>query len=106
MSVVQSNASRFIDTENLPPKPVYVFRGHVAEITALNFIRNDALLVSGYHPLTSHSNCSDTDGWIVVWNMTSRRPTAVWKAHEASVLSVREWGVEKLITYRDEALLF
>lgn len=106
MSVVQSNASRFTDPENLPPKPVYVFRGHVAEITALNFIRNDTQLVSGYHSLTSHSNCSDTDGWIVLWNMTSRRPTAVWKAHEASVLSIREWGMEKLITYGDEVSSF
>jgi len=47
MSVVQSSASRFTDPDNLPPKPVYVFRGHVAEITALNFIRNNSRLVSG-----------------------------------------------------------
>jgi len=106
MSVVQSSASRFTDPDNLPPKPVYVFRGHVAEITALNFIRNNSRLVSGLQPSPAISDVSDTDGWIVVWHMTSRRPSAVWKAHEASVLSIREWGVEKLITYSDEAHSF
>jgi hypothetical protein len=41
----------------------------------------------------------DADGWIVVWDLTSRRPLAVWKGHESSILSVCEWTAEKLITY-------
>jgi WD40 repeat protein len=45
------------------------------------------------------SNFSDADGWIVVWDMTSRRPIAVWKGHDAGVLSVHNWGEDKLITY-------
>src|SRR5271156_5640551 len=105
MSVVQSQPGRFVEPENLPPKPVYVFRGHVAEITSLNFIRNKTRLVSGYALPCTHSNCSDTDGWIVIWNMTSRRPSAVWKAHGASVLSISEWGPETLITYSGKPLL-
>jgi len=31
--------------------------------------------------------------------MKSRRPDAVWRGHENSVLSIREWGTDKLITY-------
>ena len=50
-AMVQGQKSRFVDPENLPPKPIYVFRGHVAEITTLQFIRNNTRLVSGYHIL-------------------------------------------------------
>ena len=48
-AVIQGQKSRFVEPGNLPPKPIYVFRGHVAEITALQFIRNNSRLVSGYH---------------------------------------------------------
>jgi hypothetical protein len=48
MSVVQSN-TRFVNPDSLPPKPIYVLRGHIAEITCLRFIRNNTRLVSGYH---------------------------------------------------------
>ena len=33
---------------NLPPSPIYVFRGHIAEITSLTFIRDNLYLASGY----------------------------------------------------------
>jgi len=46
MSGVQ-NKSRFVNPENLPPKPIYVLRGHIAEITSLRFLRNNTRLVSG-----------------------------------------------------------
>jgi ASTRA-associated protein 1 len=35
--------------------------------------------------------------------MGTRRPLAVWRAHSASVLSIREWGCEKLVTYSDQS---
>jgi hypothetical protein len=41
---------------------------------------------------------SDADGWVVLWDMATRRPATVWKAHDASVLSIRDWGSSKLIT--------
>ena len=99
MSVAPSTSNRFIDPENLPPTPIYIFRGHGSEITTVKFIRKSTRLVSGYMSILCNTKCSDTDGWVVVWLMTNRRPTAVWKAHDASVLSVREWGSEGLITY-------
>src|SRR5271169_6174844 len=79
--------TRFVDSEKLPPSPQYVFRGQVAEITCLQFISDDQSVVSG-----------DAEGWVVVWRMSTRRPTAVWRAHEASVLSIHQWG-ERIITY-------
>ena len=100
MSLVSGPRIRFMDPENLSPSPVYVFRGHVAEITAIQFIRNDTRFVSGHYILIHRANYRDTDGWIVVWDMASRRSNAVWQGHNASVMSIREWGAEKLITYR------
>ena len=32
---------------------------------------------------------ADSSGWIVVWDMVSKRATAVWKAHEGAVLEVK-----------------
>lgn len=34
---------------------------------------------------------ADADGWVVVWNVSTRRPVAVWKAHEGAVMNVAEW---------------
>jgi hypothetical protein len=48
MSVAATQKSRFVDPDNLPPSPIYVFRGHVAEITAVSFLRNDSRLASGW----------------------------------------------------------
>jgi ASTRA-associated protein 1 len=56
--------------------------------------------LSAGKPLPSSAHVRDADGWIVIWNLTSRRPSAVWKGHDAGVLSMRQWD-EKLIRYRD-----
>ncbi|WEW57714.1 Astra associated protein 1 Asa1 [Emydomyces testavorans] len=64
-----------------PPTPVYILRGHASPVHALHFYNQNARLVSG-----------DADGWIIVWDMVSKRPTAAWKAHEGAILNVR--GVE------------
>jgi hypothetical protein len=49
--------------------------------------------------LSIGAKCSDADGWIVVWDMAPRRPVAVWRGHEAGVLSIRNWDTDKLLTY-------
>lgn len=60
-----------------PATPVYILRGHAAPVNALHFYNQNARLVSG-----------DADGWTIVWNTTTKRPTAVWKAHEGAILNV------------------
>jgi ASTRA-associated protein 1 len=72
----------------IPAQPSYIFRGHSAQIHSLTFWRRNSRLVAG-----------DADGWIVLWNVATRRPTAVWKAHKASILTVELWGDERLISY-------
>lgn len=79
----------------LPPAtPTYVLRGHATPIHALHFYRQNLRLISG-----------DADGWIVIWSTVSKRPVAVWKAHENAILGVGDWDEEKVVTHgRDHRL--
>ncbi len=70
-----------------PAQPVYILRGHGSEIHAAAFIRSNSRLVT-----------ADAEGWIVLWSLAIKRPVAVWKAHEGSILGASGWGNEKLIT--------
>jgi WD40 repeat protein len=73
--------------ERPPAQPVYILRGHSSQIHALHFYKNNLRLLTG-----------DTDGWVVIWDMAIRRPIAVWRAHEKSILTLQHWGDEKVIT--------
>ncbi|KAI9052897.1 hypothetical protein LZ554_003169 [Drepanopeziza brunnea f. sp. 'monogermtubi'] len=81
---------------SLPPaQPAYILRGHVSQIHSTAFIRYNSRLVT-----------ADADGWIVIWSLATKRPTAVWRAHGAAVLAVRAWGSEKIITHgKDNKLI-
>lgn len=72
----------------LPPaQPAYILRGHGSQISTTAFIRSNTRLLTG-----------DSDGWIVLWSLATKRPVAVWRAHEGSILGINAWGSEKLIT--------
>jgi WD40 repeat protein len=71
----------------LPPaQPSYVFRGHQSAIHSVQVVRQNSRLVTG-----------DADGWIVFWKLESKRPVAVWKAHDAAILGTGEW-LDRFIT--------
>lgn len=70
------------------PQPAYILRGHASQIHATTFIRENSRLVTG-----------DAEGWVVVWGLVLKRAVAVWKAHEGSLLGVRAWGSDRLITW-------
>ncbi|KAG7728771.1 hypothetical protein KL933_002004 [Ogataea haglerorum] len=36
---------------------------------------------------------SDESGWIYWWDLTSRRPLGVWKAHDGNVLTIKQLGL-------------
>ncbi|KAF8853719.1 WD domain-containing protein [Acephala macrosclerotiorum] len=80
----------------LPPaQPAYILRGHGSQISITAFIRSNTRLLTG-----------DSDGWIVVWSLATKRPVAVWRAHEGSILGINAWGPEKLITHgKDNRLI-
>lgn len=77
-----------------PAQPVYVLRGHSAQIHVVVFTRDNERLIT-----------ADADGWVVVWNVGTRRPVAVWKAHDGTLMNVVGWD-GKIITHgRDNKIL-
>ena len=70
-----------------PLVPTYVLRGHSSAIHALEFFASNIFLASG-----------DTDGWLVIWRLSFKRPVAVWKAHEGGVMQIKHWTSQRLIT--------
>src|SRR4051794_9519063 len=77
-----------------PPIPAYIFRGHNAAIHALHFFGDNSFFASG-----------DSDGWIVIWRLTTRRPAAAWRAHEGGVSGIKDWEGTRLISHgRDHKL--
>ncbi|KAK4935848.1 Astra associated protein 1 Asa1 [Elasticomyces elasticus] len=80
--------------EQGPAVPTYVLRGHDAPIHALQFYCRNKYLASG-----------DSEGWLVIWSLATKRPTAVWKAHEGALMAIRPWGHHRLVTHgRDHKL--
>ncbi|KAK6539755.1 ASTRA complex subunit [Orbilia ellipsospora] len=67
-------------------QPVYVIRGHTSPVHALHFYRSNSRLIS-----------ADADGWLVLWDVTIRRPIAAWKAHDGPVLAVADWDNSNII---------
>lgn len=61
-----------------PATPTYILRGHTSPIHALHLFANNLRLISG-----------DAEGWIVIWDMVSKRPVASWKAHGGAVLEAK-----------------
>lgn len=68
-------------------------RSHTDPVTALEFYycRNEYFSTSSL--LTPTLISADETGNITWWDLTTRRPISGWKAHDASVLSVRQLGV-------------
>ncbi|KAF8445341.1 hypothetical protein BDZ91DRAFT_619343, partial [Kalaharituber pfeilii] len=74
--------------------PVYVLRGHSAQINSVHFLRSNSRLLTG-----------DADGWVILWKISSRRPVAVWKPHDGALLGAGAWGSDRIITHgRDNKL--
>lgn len=83
-----SSLSSTAPLKRLPPaQPVYVLRGHAAAIHSIEFIRCNTRLITG-----------DADGWVVLWDVVTKRPAAVWRAHENAILRNTAWGHDKIIT--------
>ncbi|CCX33691.1 Similar to ASTRA-associated protein 1; acc. no. C9STX5 [Pyronema omphalodes CBS 100304] len=82
-----------------PPQPAYILRGHQSPINTLTFLCRNTLLAT-----------ADASGICVLWRLSTRRPIAVWAAHNTSILAVSEWRSKdrsdsRLITHgRDNKL--
>jgi WD40 repeat protein len=82
-------AQRQIQQSQLPPaQPLYILRGHKAQIHALQFLCRNSRLLSG-----------DADGFIILWDTATKRPRAVWKGHTGSILGFGAWDDDKVISH-------
>lgn len=77
-----------------PAQPTYILRGHTTQIHSVHFYSSNTRLAT-----------ADASGWIVLWSLHTRRATAVWKAHEGSVLKVSDWD-GKIITHGRDNKIF
>lgn len=87
MAQVQGTGTRQGSTG---PVAEFVLRGHAYPVTSLEF--------SSGQPPTLASG--DEGGWVIWWNLVSRRPTAVWRAHGDNVIIAVRWMSERhLLTH-------
>jgi WD40 repeat protein len=75
-----------------PAAPIYILRGHGSPIHALNICNQNLRLISG-----------DANGWIIIWDLVTKRPVTAWKAHAGAVLEVKGFnigsGITEIYTY-------
>ncbi|KAM9893874.1 hypothetical protein OXX79_009074 [Metschnikowia pulcherrima] len=71
--------------------PKFSLRAHKAALTCI-----------AHHLGTIVS--SDRDGWIIIWNITSRRPMALWKAHEGHILTLKSTPLGLMSHGRDSMI--
>jgi len=77
------------------PAPKSVLRGHESQVHVAAFVRHNQRLATG-----------DAEGYVVLWDLTIRRPRAVWRAHTSAILGIASWGDDKIITHgRDHRLV-
>ncbi|KAJ8120994.1 hypothetical protein ONZ43_g2443 [Nemania bipapillata] len=83
------------ESQQAVAQPKSVLRGHLTQVHATAFIRQNERLASG-----------DADGFVVLWDLTIMRPRAVWRAHNGAILGISGWGNDKVITEgRDNRLV-
>ncbi|KAK6456316.1 G-protein beta subunit-like protein containing WD repeats [Scheffersomyces xylosifermentans] len=80
----------------IDPVPVFTLRYHETSISNVvpSYVWNKHCLVS-----------TDTKGWIVIWNINSKRPIKKWRGHNETILTVRFVNETDLMTHsRDSSL--
>jgi WD40 repeat protein len=80
-------ASTSGQVQQSPATPIYILRGHATPIHALHVFSQNLRLVSG-----------DADGWVVIWDLVTKRPVTVWKAHAGAVLEVKGFNTSTGVT--------
>ncbi len=71
-----------------PPQPVYILRGHAAQIHSVQFAHQNRRLLTG-----------DAEGWVVFWKVETKRALVVWRAHHGAILGTAQWRCDRIITY-------
>jgi hypothetical protein len=89
-NIINNHKSLGMDTKPIQaqfPAPVYILRGHASPIHALHIYNQNLRLISG-----------DANGWIVIWDLVTKRPVTAWKAHQGAILEARGINVGSGVT--------
>ncbi|ODV77652.1 uncharacterized protein CANTADRAFT_37400, partial [Suhomyces tanzawaensis NRRL Y-17324] len=70
------------------PVQSFSLRSHGAAVSAM-----DSNTSSGATFISA-----DSDGWVIWWNISIKRPILKWKAHQSKIISVKLLGHERVIT--------
>ncbi|EPE10718.1 wd repeat-containing protein [Ophiostoma piceae UAMH 11346] len=92
-----------------PAQPTAILRGHRGQVNAAAFVRLQDGPSPGPSSMTADSRLAtgDSDGYVVLWDLTIVRPRAVWRAHENSILGLAGWDADsQIVTHgRDHKLI-
>ena len=92
-----------------PAQPTAILRGHHGQVNAAAFVRLQEGPLPGPPSMTADTRLAtgDSDGYVVLWDLTIVRPRAVWRAHENSILGLAGWDADsQIVTHgRDHKLI-
>lgn len=85
-----------------PPRPFYVLRGHPSEVQCLHFPARSLA-----RDMADFGDClisGDSSGFVFIWNMSTKRPLTIWRAHTSALLTIRTIGDQILTHGRDNKI--
>jgi WD40 repeat protein len=75
-------------------KQLFTLKSHTQSVSSVASYHNGQwFIVSG-----------DTDGNLVLWDLTTRRPIITWKGHDGNILSIKQWHNYIMTQSRDSSL--
>ncbi|KAF3984908.1 hypothetical protein FT663_02548 [Candidozyma haemuli var. vulneris] len=67
-------------------------------------LRGHKAAIAGFCKASNGLVSADRDGWVVVWNLETKRPSGFWKAHDGQIITVINTELGLLTQGRDSAI--
>lgn len=78
----------------MKPIELCTLRGHLNDITC-----TEPYYIGGRVSLVS----ADSNGWIIWWDINTRRPNCVWKGHDSNIVTIRQICNGLLLTHSKDS---
>lgn len=71
-----------------------MLRFHKSPVSALEpFYLPSPFVVNGEPLLLASLVSADENGWVVWWDLGTKRPLGTWRAHESTIVTVQQMGI-------------
>ncbi|ANZ77354.1 BA75_04430T0 [Komagataella pastoris] len=71
-----------------------MLRFHKSPVSALEpFYLPSPFVVNGEPLLLASLVSADENGWVVWWDLGTKRPLGIWRAHESTIVTVQQMGI-------------